>query len=39
MPASAIVMLVVGCIILYGGLAYCILRAIKKRERTEGGGA
>jgi len=38
MPASAIIMLVLGCIILYGGLAYCISRAIKKKEHKEGGG-
>jgi hypothetical protein len=38
MPVSAIIMLVLGCIILYGGLAYCISRAIKKKEDTEGGG-
>ncbi len=38
MPASAIIMLVLGCAILYGGLAYCILRAIKKKENMEGGG-
>ncbi|UCG29319.1 MAG: methionine/alanine import family NSS transporter small subunit [candidate division WOR-3 bacterium] len=38
MPVSAIIMLVLACIILYGGLAYCISRAIKKREKTEGGG-
>jgi hypothetical protein len=35
MPASAIIMLVLGCIILYGGLAYCISRAIKKKENTK----
>ena len=38
MPASAIIMLVLGCIILYGGLAYCISRAIRKKKHTEGGG-
>ena len=37
MPVSAIIMLVVGCIILYGGLAYCISRAIRKKEKLEGG--
>ncbi|MDH4211452.1 MAG: MetS family NSS transporter small subunit [candidate division WOR-3 bacterium] len=38
MPVSAIIMLVLGCTILYGGLVYCISRSIKKKENTEGGG-
>lgn len=29
MPASAIAMLIFGSVVLYGGLAYCINRAIK----------
>ncbi|RLF32115.1 MAG: hypothetical protein DRM98_04420 [Thermoplasmata archaeon] len=31
LPLSAIVMLVFGCVVLYGGLAYFIYRALKKR--------
>ena len=31
LPLSAIVMLVSGCVVLYGGLAYFIYRALKKR--------
>ncbi|RLD41481.1 MAG: hypothetical protein DRI88_12525 [Bacteroidetes bacterium] len=30
MEAGAIVMAIIGCIIFYGGLAYCIYRAFKK---------
>ena len=30
MPLSAIAMLIFGCVVLYGGLAFCIVRAIKK---------
>ncbi|MCK4352170.1 MetS family NSS transporter small subunit [candidate division WOR-3 bacterium] len=33
MPISAIIMLVFGCMVLYGGLAYCLYRVIKKRNR------
>ena len=33
MPISAIIMLVVGCTVLYGGLAYCLTRTIKKRDK------
>jgi len=32
MPVSAIIMLVIGCVVLYGGLAYCISRAIRKKD-------
>ena len=33
LPISAIIMLIVGVVVLYGGLAYFIYRAIKsKRE-------
>jgi hypothetical protein len=39
MPISAIVMLVVGCAVLYGGLAYCLSRTINKKEhKVKGGG-
>jgi len=33
MPASAIIMLVFGCIVIYGGLAVCIWIATRKKER------
>lgn len=29
MPISAIAMLVFGCVILYGGLAWCLWRALR----------
>lgn len=32
MPVSAIIMLIIGCVVLYGGLAYCLHRAIKKKK-------
>ncbi|HHA18639.1 MAG TPA: MetS family NSS transporter small subunit [Methylophaga sp.] len=32
MPPSAIVMLIFGCIVLYGGLAYFIYRAFKSKK-------
>jgi hypothetical protein len=32
MPVSAVIMLVIGCLVLYGGLAYFISIAIKKRK-------
>jgi len=32
MPISAIIMLVVGCLVLYGGLGYCLSRTIKKKN-------
>lgn len=38
MPISAIIMLVVGCAVLYGGLAYCLSKTIKKKEQKSGGG-
>ncbi|MGC9338014.1 MAG: MetS family NSS transporter small subunit [Candidatus Cloacimonadia bacterium] len=33
MPLSAIIMLIIGCIVLYGGLAYCLHRATKSKKR------
>ncbi|MCK4941623.1 MetS family NSS transporter small subunit [candidate division WOR-3 bacterium] len=38
MPISAIVMLVVGCAVIYGGLAYCLSRTIKKKGQSMKGG-
>ncbi|UCG99897.1 MAG: MetS family NSS transporter small subunit [Deltaproteobacteria bacterium] len=35
MPVSAIIMLIIGCVVLYGGLAYCISRAIRKKEKED----
>jgi len=32
LPPSAIVMLIFGCIVLYGGLAYFIYRAFKSKK-------
>jgi hypothetical protein len=32
MPISAIIMLIAGCLVLYGGLAYCLSRTIKKKK-------
>ncbi len=32
MPISAIIMLIVGCLVLYGGLAYCLSKTIKKKN-------
>ncbi|KAA0001865.1 MAG: MetS family NSS transporter small subunit [Thermoplasmata archaeon] len=29
MPVSAIIMLIFGCLVFYGGLAWCIYRAMK----------
>ena len=34
-PLSAIVMLVFGCFVLYGGLLCCIYVAIKKNKRKD----
>lgn len=34
LPLSAIVMLIFGCVVLYGGLAYFLYRAMKKKEKT-----
>jgi len=36
MPASAIVMLIFGCVVLYGGLIFCLRRAIKGSKKSEG---
>lgn len=33
LPLSAIAMLIFGSVVLYGGLAYFIYRAIKSKER------
>lgn len=33
MPLSAIIILIIGCVVLYGGLAYCLSRAIGKKEK------
>ncbi len=30
MPVSAIIMLIVGCVVLYGGLAVCIWISVKR---------
>jgi len=35
MPVSAIVMLIFGCVVLYGGLIFCLRRAIKSSRRSE----
>ena len=35
MPTSAIVMLVFGCAVLYGGLIFCIARAMKGSKWEE----
>jgi len=35
MPLSAIVMLVFGCVVLYGGLAFCLRRAMKSSRWEE----
>lgn len=32
MPLSAIVMLIFGCVVLYGGLVFCIRRAMKRSK-------
>ncbi|WP_143018623.1 MULTISPECIES: MetS family NSS transporter small subunit [unclassified Candidatus Frackibacter] len=32
MPGSAIAMLIFGCIVLYGGLGYCLNIAIKSNK-------
>ena len=34
MPISAWIMFVFGCLVLYGGLAYCISIAIRKRDKS-----
>jgi len=33
LPPSAIVMLIFGSVVLYGGLAYFLYRAVKAKER------
>jgi len=33
MPLSAWLMLIFGCLVLYGGLALCITIAIRKRKK------
>ncbi len=33
LPLSAIVMLIFGSVVLYGGLAYFIYRALKSKEK------
>jgi hypothetical protein len=33
LPLSAIVMLIFGCVVIYGGLAYFLYRAMKKRKK------
>lgn len=37
MPVSAIVMLIFGCVVLYGGLILCLYRAIKGGKKDERG--
>jgi len=34
MPASAITMLIFGCVVLYGGLAVCLHRAAKSGKEN-----
>lgn len=36
MPISAVIMLIIGCVVLYGGLAYCLSKAVSKKEKKEG---
>lgn len=33
MPLSAWIMFIFGCVVLYGGLAFCIAIAIRKRHK------
>ncbi|RKX69256.1 hypothetical protein DRP43_04615 [candidate division TA06 bacterium] len=35
MPASAIIMLIFGCVVLYGGLAVCLHRAAKSGKESK----
>lgn len=36
MPASAIVVLIFGSVVFYGGLAYCLYRAVRgKKDKTD----
>lgn len=32
LPLSAIIMLIFGCVVLYGGLAYFVYRALKGKK-------
>ena len=32
LPLSAIIMLIFGCVVLYGGLAYFLYRALKTKK-------
>jgi hypothetical protein len=32
MPISAVIMLIIGCLVLYGGLAYCIFKTFKRKN-------
>jgi len=34
MPISAWIMLILGCIVLYGGLAYCLYIAYRNRNES-----
>lgn len=33
MPVSAIFMLIFGSVVLYGGLGFCLYKAVKAREK------
>ena len=35
MPVSAWIMLIFGCVVLYGGFLWCLRIAIKKKEAGE----
>ena len=35
LPPSAIIMLIFGCVVLYGGLAYFLYIALKSRKNNE----
>ncbi len=35
LPTSAIIMLIFGSIVIYGGLAYFIYRAVRKRKNEK----
>ena len=36
MPIEAWIMLVVGCLVLYGGLIFGIIRAVKRKAEFDG---
>ncbi len=36
MPTSAWIMLVLGCVVLYGGLLFGIVRAIRRKAEFDG---